>query len=163
MIGPDGAIAYDPTTSASLQALSGGQSAQDSFTYAITDDGGLSSTATVRIAVAGADDNVDARDDAFIVTEDATVTGSVFADNGDGPDLDPEGDALTVVSVNRQAANVGAALVLAGGGVLTIGADGALSFAAAGQYDACRARPMWCARRAATSPSAPASPSPSPG
>jgi VCBS repeat-containing protein len=135
VIGANGALSYDPTTSAGLQALADGQNAQDAFTYTITDDAGLTSTATVTVFVAGADDNVDARDDAFTVTEDGAVTGNVFADNGSGADLDPEGDALTVTSVNGSAGLVGAPFALPGGGVLTIGADGSFAFNAAGQYD----------------------------
>lgn len=134
-IGANGALSYDPTTSASLQALADGQSATDSFTYTITDDGGLSSTAQVSVFVSGADDNVSARDDAFTVDEDSTLNGSVFDDNGNGPDTDPEGDALSVISVNGNAGLVGAPITLPGGGVLRVNADGSVSFAAGTAYD----------------------------
>ncbi|ARE42344.1 hypothetical protein RGUI_4318 (plasmid) [Rhodovulum sp. P5] len=134
-ISATGDLIYDPTTSATLQALASGQNFTDSFTYRITDDGGLHDTATVTIYVSGADDNVVAQDDSFTVDEDSAVSGSVFGDNGNGPDIDPEGDTLTVVSVNGNVSYVGAPLVQSGGGVLTVNADGTISFVATGQYD----------------------------
>ncbi|HWA12200.1 MAG TPA: Ig-like domain-containing protein, partial [Burkholderiales bacterium] len=52
----DGTYAYDPTTSAKLQALNNGQSLTDSFGYAIADGNGGSSAATVSIDVSGVTD-----------------------------------------------------------------------------------------------------------
>ncbi len=130
----NGDILYDPTVSTTFQALADGQSALDSFTYTITDDGGASSTANVQVTVQGADDNVIAQDDSFTVAEDATLAGNVFDDNGAGPDIDPEGDALSVSAVNGQAALVGAAISVSGGGILRILANGAVSFDTNGGY-----------------------------
>ncbi|MGR3378837.1 beta strand repeat-containing protein [Salipiger abyssi] len=134
-VSASGDLVYDPSSSASLQALASGGSATDSFTYTIEDDGGLTDTAVVTVYVSGADDNVSAQDDAFATDEDSAVTGSVFADNGNGADTDPEGDTLTVVQVDGDALNVGAPRALSGGGVLQIDSDGSLSFNAAGQYE----------------------------
>ena len=53
-LGPVGKYIYDPTGSATLQALGRGQSTVDSFTYGITDGHGGTATATVRITVTGA-------------------------------------------------------------------------------------------------------------
>ena len=66
------------------------------------------------------------QDDALTVRAGAAVSGDLFADNGDGADVDADGDALTVTAVNGAADGVGAALTLASGAVLTVGADGAV-------------------------------------
>ena len=49
----DGSFTYDPTTSATLQALPNGQSTTDTFTYRVNDGHGGTGTATVTITVAG--------------------------------------------------------------------------------------------------------------
>ena len=54
-IAADGSFDYDPTTSASLGALTSGQTATDTFTYTIQDDEGVTDTATVTINVNGSD------------------------------------------------------------------------------------------------------------
>ena len=131
----NGDVSYDPTTSSSLQSLADGETGSDSFTYTIADDEGLTDSATVNVSIQGADDNVEAQDDAFSVTEDTSVTGNVFDDNGNGADVDPEGDTLTITSVNGSTTLVGAPFLLSGGGVLNVAANGDLSFNAAGQYD----------------------------
>ncbi|WP_299471232.1 Ig-like domain-containing protein [uncultured Roseibium sp.] len=134
-ISATGDLVYDPTTSTSIQSLASGQNTTDSFTYTITDDGGLSDTATVTAFISGADDNVNAQDDDFTVDEDSTLAGNVFSDNGNGADIDPEGDALTVVSINGNNGLVGAPIVVAGGGVLQVDANGDLSFDTANTYN----------------------------
>ena len=131
----DGTMSYDPSTSAALQSLAGGQMGTDSFTYTIEDDAGLTSSSTVNFSISGLDDNVVAQDDQFEVDEDSTITtASVFADNGNGIDFDPEGDSISVISINGNAAFVGAPVVLSGGGVLTIGSNGQLTFNTNGGY-----------------------------
>ncbi|MEM8644753.1 MAG: Ig-like domain-containing protein [Pseudomonadota bacterium] len=135
VVNSDGSFSYDPSSSQSLQALAGGQSANDSFTYAISDDGGLSDTATVQVYVSGLDDNVVARDDLLTLAEDSSLAGNVLSDNGNGADFDPEGDALSILSVNGSETRVGAPLSVVGGGVLQINGDGSLSFVADGHYN----------------------------
>ena len=50
-VNPDGSFSYDPTTSATLQALAAGESATDTFTYTISDGQGGTDTATVTVTV----------------------------------------------------------------------------------------------------------------
>jgi VCBS repeat-containing protein len=49
----DGSFTYDPTASPALQALAGGTSAADSFSYSVSDGNGGTDTAIVAITVAG--------------------------------------------------------------------------------------------------------------
>jgi VCBS repeat-containing protein len=55
-INPDKTIRYDPSASATLQALLTGQSLWDTFTYTIKDSKGLLDTATVKVLVSGLDE-----------------------------------------------------------------------------------------------------------
>lgn len=50
------------------------------------------------IDTAGGNDKPIAADDAFAGPEDQRITGNLLADNGNGPDSDPNGDTLTVVN-----------------------------------------------------------------
>jgi VCBS repeat-containing protein len=52
----EGTFVYDASASATLQALSDGESLSDSFTYTISDGNGGFDTATVTVEVTGADD-----------------------------------------------------------------------------------------------------------
>ncbi len=104
-----------------------GFSGTDSFTYTIT-DGFASDSATVRITVTPVNDAPDARDDVFSTFEDVALTGSVFANNGNGFDSDPDNDPLTVVALNGQTAAIGQAVTLASGASVTLGANGIFTY-----------------------------------
>ena len=80
-----------------------------------------------------------ATDDSFTGTEDdpAAVLGNVITgDNGNGVDSDPDGDTLTVLAVNGDPAGVGAAVAGDNGGVVTINADGTITFDPNGEFEA---------------------------
>lgn len=81
----------------------------------------------------GATQPPQAAPDAIAALEDAPVSGSLFADNGFGPDIDPDGDALTLVSVNGDTSGL---LTLASGAFLTFSADGQFTFDPNGAYEA---------------------------
>lgn len=87
----DGTINYDPTGSGTLQGLSTGQSAVDTFSYVATDNSGATSTATVSITVAGANDG-GAVDDTASADEDTTAFINVL-----GNDV---GSGMTIVGLN---------------------------------------------------------------
>ena len=74
------------------------------------------------------------QDDAITVRAAEATSGDLFADNGDGADVDADGDALTVTAVNGAADGVGAALTLASGAMLTVGADGGFDYRTDGAY-----------------------------
>ncbi|MCB9996898.1 MAG: tandem-95 repeat protein [Rhodospirillales bacterium] len=66
-----------------------------------------------------------AADDVFSVAEDAALSGNVLADNGNGADSDPDGDALSVIA---------AEIITATGGSVILQADGSFIYAPALNY-----------------------------
>ncbi|NET36426.1 MAG: DUF4347 domain-containing protein [Cyanothece sp. SIO1E1] len=81
---------------------------------------------------------ITAIDDDFSVDADAALTGNVLVDNGNGPDVDPEGDPLSVTAINGVAvAPSGSETVLVGssGATVTINSDGTFSFDTNGGFD----------------------------
>ena len=81
----------------------------------------------------------DAVDDAIATDEDTSLSGSVLADNGSGPDTDADGDTLTVTQVNGIAAAVGTQITLDSGALLTLSADGSFDYNPNGQFEALNA------------------------
>ena len=77
-----------------------------------------------------------AADDTFTILEDKSLSGSVFADNGNGTDSDPDGDAFTVTEVNGTATGVNNQITLASGALLTLNSDGNFDYDHNGQFDA---------------------------
>ncbi len=99
------------------QSLGAGQMANDSFTYTVSDAGGLTSSATVNITINGLNDGPVTQDDIAIMSQDALLpmSGNVLLNDSD---VD-QGSVLTV-------ANAG---VIAGSyGSLTLNADGNYSY-----------------------------------
>ena len=70
------------------------------------------------------------QDDLFSVEEAATVTGNLFEDNGNGPDIDRDGDPLTVIAVNGSSLDLGNLITLDNGAQLQVDADGAFTYVA---------------------------------
>ncbi|QCO05630.1 Ig-like domain-containing protein [Azospirillum argentinense] len=100
----------------------------------VTDSFGATVSDLLTIEVANVNDMPVAANDTGDTDRLTPVT--VVASNGVlANDTDPDvGDRLTVSAVNGDAANVGRAITLAGGGRLTLGADGGYSFDPAGGY-----------------------------
>ncbi|MEM7212970.1 MAG: hypothetical protein AAF479_13945, partial [Pseudomonadota bacterium] len=73
----------------------------------------------------------DAQDDAFIVAEEVLLTANLFEDNGNGPDIDPDGDPLKIIEANGVATNQGSQITSADGrvGNVFVGESGSLNFA----------------------------------
>ena len=76
-----------------------------------------------------------ARDDVFNTIQGGSLSGSVFGDNGNGVDFDPDGDLITVDAVNGDDLNVGAVVVGSAGGEFTIDSNGDFVFDAQGDFD----------------------------
>ncbi|TCL08774.1 uncharacterized protein DUF4114 [Shimia isoporae] len=92
-LGEGGAVSYDPGDA--FKGLAAGQTALESFTYTVTDLGGLSSTGTVNITVNGANDSPVASDDSVSTNEDQPIVITPL-----GNDTDPDtGDSLTIVAL----------------------------------------------------------------
>lgn len=89
-----GDIVYDPAGSASLQALTRGQQATDTFTYVVTDPGGETSTATVTITVDGRLETPVANADSVTVTENGSVSGNLVSNDLITGSTDNSGNVL---------------------------------------------------------------------
>ncbi|HEX8644710.1 MAG TPA: Ig-like domain-containing protein [Allosphingosinicella sp.] len=125
-----GQVSYDP---GSLFAdLEDGETATDSFTYTITDEFGLSSTATATVTITGVTHNAApvAADDALTLAENAgatDVTAQLLGNDGD-----PDGDAFAITGVQALSAQ-GAAVTLAADGTVTYDASAIFADLGAGQ------------------------------
>ena len=90
----------------------------DTFTYAVADAAGATSTGTVTVAVEGTNDPLTVSDDTASAVEDASVTIGVL-----GNDSDPDGDAPSVVSVSQPA-----------NGTVVVNADGTVTYTPAPDF-----------------------------
>ncbi|MDJ0946478.1 MAG: Ig-like domain-containing protein [Kiloniellales bacterium] len=117
----DGTLTYTPNA---------GFVGNDTIDYTITDSNGGSSSATVSVTVNDVNEMPVSQDDSFGATESNTLLGNVLAN-----DTDPDGDTLTVVSVNNNSNNVGQQITLNSGALLTLAANGDLSFVTNGAYE----------------------------
>lgn len=111
-----GKIAYDP--GAHFQSLGAGATTTESFTYTITDSGGLTAAASVTMTIVGANDAPVAQADSASVEEKQTVTIDVLAND---TDVDA-GDVLSIASVDSKSA--------LGGSIAIV--DGKLKYTASG-------------------------------
>ncbi len=94
-------------------------SGEDSFTYTIVSADGQISTATVSLSVVPVNDAPIAQDDQLICPEDESLTSINLVAN----DVDPDGDALTIVDV--QSSN---------GADITFNEDGTINYKPAPNY-----------------------------
>ena len=121
VINGDGTLTYTPNA---------GFVGSDTISYTVADNNGGSDSATVSVTVNDVNDMPVGRNDAFDAGEGSTMAGNVLAN-----DSDPDGDSLTVTSVNGSTANVGQQITLASGALLTLGVNGDLSFVTNGAYE----------------------------
>ncbi|MFB3069506.1 MAG: Ig-like domain-containing protein, partial [Gemmatimonadales bacterium] len=96
-VNADGSYTYDPTGSATLNALAAGENTTDSFTYTVSDGNGASDTATVTITVTGVNDAPTAAADTATTAVDTAVIKDVLANDSD-PDTT---DTLSVSAVTQ--------------------------------------------------------------
>ena len=130
-VNADGSLTYDPN--GQFDALGAGQSDTDTVTYRAS-DGSLNDTATITFTINGANDAPVAVDDAYSVAQSTVRT--VSAANGVlDNDTDGDGDTLTVDQVAGSAGNVGTAYTTVSGAIVTVNADGSLSYDPNGQFD----------------------------
>ena len=98
-VNADGSYSYDPTGSATLNALAAGENTTDTFTYTADDGNGGTSVATVTITVTGANDGPTAADDTTGTALDTAVIIAVL-----GNDSDPDTtDTLSITGVTQGA------------------------------------------------------------
>ncbi|HEY1606085.1 MAG TPA: FG-GAP-like repeat-containing protein, partial [Allosphingosinicella sp.] len=103
--------------------------------FTLDDGNGGIASADAIIGVTAVDDPPVAQDDAVATPENAMVSGSLFADNGSGPDHDPDGPALQIAEVNGSAVAVGTTIILASGAKLTVNSDGTYTYDPNGQFN----------------------------
>ncbi len=133
-VNADGTFDYDPN--GQFESLAVGDTAMDSFTYAI-DDGSATCAqlATVSLTIDGVNDCPTAVADAVMTDEDTLLNGDVTVDNGSGADTDPESDVLNITAVNGSLANVGVQITLGSGALLTVNTDGTFAYDPNGQFE----------------------------
>ena len=108
----DGSVTYDPTTSAIIQALSAGETFEDTFEFTVRDEhGAVSNTATASVTVHGLNDAPVALSDSAFVLAGDSVEINVLAN-----DSDVDGDNLVIAGVG--AAEHGAVWINEDGTVL---------------------------------------------
>ena len=76
-----------------------------------------------------------AQDDSFVMLENAILEGNVLNNNGSGPDSDPNGDPLTVTSVNGSDTGLESEITLGSGALLTLNGNGDFEYNPHGQFD----------------------------
>lgn len=108
-IGADGqTLTYDPA--GQFESLGDGETANESFSYSVTDADGNTATSTVFVTINGLNDDPDAVDDSS--SGIGTQTISVLTN-----DTDPEDDPLTVINTSSGT-----------NGTTTINADGTVTY-----------------------------------
>ena len=127
-------LAIISTTGEIVGTLDNSASQVNGGVYAVTvmADDGQGGTDSNSFTITVTNPAPDASDDGFAANQGATVTANVIA----GSDSDPDGDMLSVVAVNGEAADVGIAVAGTGGGTFTVQADGTVVFDTGSDFDA---------------------------
>ncbi|HEX6986694.1 MAG TPA: Ig-like domain-containing protein, partial [Planctomycetaceae bacterium] len=116
-VNANGTFTYDPN--GRFDALAVGETANEQFTYTITDSQLATSTASVTITISGTNQPPTAGPDSTTTVEDQDVIGALLGNDGD-----PDGDALVVSAVNGDPAKVGVTFTLPSGASLTVASNG---------------------------------------
>ncbi|WP_413694598.1 VCBS domain-containing protein [Pseudomonas sp. JUb96] len=132
IIGADGSFIYNiDSTNPTVLALGPLQFLRDTFTYQVTDQGGLNDLAEINIIIRGRNDAPVANDDTATAVEAGGLDNSEAGINPSGNvitnnDTDAEGDALHVIGISTGAGTVGTVGSTLRGlyGDLTLNADG---------------------------------------
>ncbi len=119
-LGADGKLTFTPTAN---------YNGSPTFTYTVSDGHGGTATATVNGTVTPVNDAPVAVNDSFTVAEDTPVTIDVRAN-----DSDVDGDTLTVTQINGAAITTTTPVTVTGG-VVSLGADGKLTFTPTANYN----------------------------
>lgn len=125
-VAANGAWTFSPDGDFAL--LSGSETAETSVSY-YASDGTAEATATVTVTVSHQNAVPVAVDDTGTTASNATTSGNVLTN-----DTDADGGTLAVSKVSGSAANIGVAVAGSGGGLFTIGSDGAWAFDPNGDF-----------------------------
>ncbi|MEW4455928.1 Ig-like domain-containing protein [Bremerella sp. JC817] len=132
VINADGSLSFDPADQ--YAGLAEGETAVETVSYTATDSSGASVSSDVEITVTGVNDAPVAGDDAFATQSDTALTLTVSGVLMNDTDAD-NGDVLSVSAVNGDAANVGTPIELESGALLTLNADGSMTFDPNGNFE----------------------------
>ncbi|MEL7274455.1 MAG: DUF4347 domain-containing protein, partial [Pseudomonadota bacterium] len=113
-----------------FQNLDEGETATTSVTYQLSDGEGGFDTATIQVTVNGANDAPVPLNDTASTPENASVTLTPLANDGD-----PESDPLTITQVNGTPITVGAPATLPSGALVTVNANGTVTYDPNGAFD----------------------------
>ncbi|AKS46067.1 Ca2+-binding protein, RTX toxin-related [Octadecabacter temperatus] len=128
----DGTVTFTPADNFNGEAT---------ISYTIEDESGATDSATHVITVEPVNDDPIACPDHYFVNEDedtGDLDGNVItnpSDNNAGLDIDPDGDTLTVVSVDGDDTAVGTVVTGSNGGEFVLNADGSFDFSANGDFE----------------------------
>ena len=122
---PDGSFVYNPNGAFDLVA---GATATDSFTYTVSDGEGGFDGAVVTIDLTGVGEPPIGTEDTYATDEDSPVSGNVITDDtGSGLDSDPDGDPITVTTVEGRPITDGP-ITLVSGATVTMAPDGTFTY-----------------------------------
>jgi VCBS repeat-containing protein len=116
-----------------LLGLAPGDVASDLFTVHAVDG----TPTTITVSITGSPDIAVAHSDHFTTTEAAAIGSglSLFNNNGDGADADPDGPPLAIMAVNGDPAFLGHQIALASGALLTVNANGTFNYNPNGAFN----------------------------
>lgn len=117
-------VTYDPSKTSAFEYLAVGETAQDVVTYTIRDQHGATATGQVIVNVHGANDLPNATNDVAATDQNTAIAIAASANDTD-PDLS---DRLQVVAIDGKALSSATPVVLASGAVVSIAADGRLTY-----------------------------------
>ncbi|MQG87358.1 MAG: tandem-95 repeat protein [SAR202 cluster bacterium] len=123
-INEDGAFSYDPTASTELKALDPGDTAEDQFTYTMSDPHGQTSQTTITFTVNGVNDTPVATDDAYATGQTQTLTVDPAGVLGNDSDADAD-DTITVTQINSSGSLIGTSVE---GATITMNSDGSFVY-----------------------------------
>ena len=112
----NGSFTYDPTVSATLQALHDGETVYDTFNYTISDGRGGFASALITMQVDGQEGYPVAHNDTFVIQEDS---GANVLDVLANDVQDEEGDAITILEASLSSWWHGTLAISGGGTTLT--------------------------------------------
>ena len=123
---------YEYMTNGVFESLSDGETADDSFSYTVSDGKGGNTTGSVTITINGITDNQApiVTNEALNTSEDGSLVGNLLAN-----DSDPNGDTLSVLEVNGQAVNMEIPIDLPSGARLTVNSDGSYEYMTNGAFE----------------------------
>ena len=128
-------LSLDPNTGLISGTIDNSASTGGPYTVVITADDGNGGTTTQTFNWNVTNPGPTAQDDDLGTNQGGSLTGSVFVDNGNGADSDPDGDTIVVTAIDGAAGNVGSAVSGTNGGTFTIDANGSYSFDAGGDFN----------------------------